>query len=123
MVVVNLVPSIVSIFRKSFQLFSRTHTDLCISTISNFIKKFVWLVISYIHYYSYSKTLVSCKVQYIFILHDLVENGNDPLRKEEVDEMMEDCGSGDSFKYTGICGLILLFLIPERYLVLPYSAA
>ncbi|XP_045159716.2 troponin C, skeletal muscle-like [Mercenaria mercenaria] len=30
----------------------------------------------------------------------LIENGNDPLKKEEVDEMMEDCGSGDRFKYT-----------------------
>ncbi|KAL4235938.1 calmodulin-like 3 [Mactra antiquata] len=29
----------------------------------------------------------------------LVENGNDPLRKEEVDEMMEDCGTGDRFNY------------------------
>lgn len=31
----------------------------------------------------------------------LIENGNDPLTKEEVDEMMEDCGSGDRFCYTG----------------------
>lgn len=30
----------------------------------------------------------------------LIENGNDPLTKEDVDEMMEDCGHGDKFKYT-----------------------
>lgn len=30
----------------------------------------------------------------------LIENGDDPLTKEEVDEMMEDCGVADRFKYT-----------------------
>lgn len=43
--------------------------------------------------------------------HDLIylsENGNDPLKKEEVDEMMEDCGSGDRFNYIG-----KEFLAPE----------
>lgn len=31
----------------------------------------------------------------------LIENGNDPLTKEEVDDMMEDCGDGDRFIYKG----------------------
>jgi len=31
----------------------------------------------------------------------MIENGSEPLTKEEVDEMMEDCGSGDRFKYRG----------------------
>ena len=39
----------------------------------------------------------------------LIENGSDPLKKEEVDEMMEDCGIGDKFKYTG--KLVLLCLL------------
>ncbi|XP_052225632.1 uncharacterized protein LOC127841106 [Dreissena polymorpha] len=30
----------------------------------------------------------------------LIENGSDPLSKEDVDEMMEDCGVGDRFKYS-----------------------
>ncbi|WAR23469.1 CALM-like protein [Mya arenaria] len=30
----------------------------------------------------------------------LIENGSDPLSKEDVDDMMEDCGVGDRFKYT-----------------------
>ena len=31
----------------------------------------------------------------------MIENGSEPLTKEDVDEMMEDCGSGDRFKYRG----------------------
>jgi len=31
----------------------------------------------------------------------LIETGNDPLTKEEVDDMMEDCGDGDKFNYKG----------------------
>lgn len=30
----------------------------------------------------------------------LVDNGSDPLKKEDIDEMMDDCGVGDMFKYT-----------------------
>ena len=31
----------------------------------------------------------------------LIDNGSDPLKKEDIDEMMDDCGVGDMFKYTG----------------------
>ena len=35
-------------------------------------------------------------------LYDLlIENGSEPLKKEEIDEMMDDCGVGDRFKYSG----------------------
>ena len=31
----------------------------------------------------------------------LIDNGREPLKKEEIDEMMDDCGGGDRFKYSG----------------------
>ena len=31
----------------------------------------------------------------------LTDNGSDPLKREDVDEMMDDCGVGDMFKYSG----------------------
>ena len=31
----------------------------------------------------------------------LTDNGSDPLKREYVDEMMDDCGVGDMFKYSG----------------------
>ena len=35
-------------------------------------------------------------------LHDLlIENASEPLKKEEIDKMMDDCGVGDRFKYSG----------------------
>ena len=35
-------------------------------------------------------------------LYDLlIDNGSEPLNKDEVDEMMDDCGVGDKFKYSG----------------------
>ena len=31
----------------------------------------------------------------------LIENGSEPLKKEPIDVMMDDCGVGDRFKYSG----------------------
>ena len=36
----------------------------------------------------------------------LTDNGSDPLKREDVDEMMDDCGVGDMFKYSGLYAYI-----------------
>ncbi|XP_052775664.1 uncharacterized protein LOC128213696 isoform X2 [Mya arenaria] len=41
----------------------------------------------------------------------LIENGSDPLSKEDVDDMMEDCGVGDRFKYTGTYKMLVFYFV------------